>query len=238
MTRAKPPGGDFLSVTILRLPDRAGRSFHGFEQPVARSHKLLRADSIRSPAACCGMRAAAGHSSRNRPTIIDFAITRADQRSVIRLFKSKLTSGHPEQARRNNSARYRIAGGARTQRVNGGLRSANPPYRLASTASCSTFVTTRDRPSCRNRTAGDRPVIWVECEAEYFLRGDWTTQISLIWFGKLGFSRMRSEAVRQSGRPLWCRQRIQVGHGPMSEKCCQKQKSYPSYKIGSAAACH
>jgi hypothetical protein len=73
---------------------------------------------------------------------------------------------------------------------------------LASTASCSTFVTTRDRPSCRNRTAGDRPMIWPRCEAEYFLRGDWTTQISLIWLVKLDFSRMQSEAVPQR-RPLW-----------------------------------
>src|ERR1700761_3124265 len=40
--------------------------------------KRLRADSIRSPAACRGMHAAAGHSSRNTPTVIDFAITRAD----------------------------------------------------------------------------------------------------------------------------------------------------------------
>jgi hypothetical protein len=27
--------------------------------------------------------------------------------------------------------------------------------------------------------AGDKPVIWVGCEAEYFLRDDWTGQISL-----------------------------------------------------------
>jgi hypothetical protein len=190
---------------------------------------------------------ASGHSRRFNYLTATSALPRttnispADQRSVIRLVKSKLTSGHPEQARRNNSARYRIAGGARTQWVSGGLRfaksalrAARPrfahevqlalrsPWRadaLASTASCPTFVTTRDRPSCRNRTVRNTPVIWVECEAEYFLRGDWTTQISLIWFVKLDFTRMRSEAVRQSGRPLWCRQRIQVGHGSMSEKC-------------------
>src|SRR5664279_1429610 len=40
------------------------------------SHKLLRMGSIRSPAACCGMHAAAGHSFRNTQTIIYFAITR------------------------------------------------------------------------------------------------------------------------------------------------------------------
>ena len=85
------------------------------------------------------------------------------------------------------------------------LRSPWRADALASTASCSTFVTTRDRPSCRNRTAGHRPVIWPRCEAEYFLRGDWTTQISLIWFGKLDFSCMWSEAVRRGGRPLWYR---------------------------------
>jgi hypothetical protein len=42
------------------------------------SHKLLRAGTIRSPAACRGLRSAAGHSSRNKPTIDDFVITRAD----------------------------------------------------------------------------------------------------------------------------------------------------------------
>jgi len=31
-------------------------------------------------------------------------------------------------------------------------------------------------------------VIWVKCEAEYFFKWDWTTQISLIRFNKLGFS--------------------------------------------------
>ena len=61
------------------------------------------------------------------------------------------------------------------------LRSPWRADALASTASCSTFVTTRDRPSCRNRTTANTPVIWVCCEGEYFLRGDWTTQISLIW---------------------------------------------------------
>src|SRR5450631_3633990 len=41
------------------------------------SQKRLRADSIRSPAACRGLQSAAGHSSRNNSMIIDFAITRA-----------------------------------------------------------------------------------------------------------------------------------------------------------------
>src|SRR4051812_24090837 len=42
------------------------------------SQKRLRADTIRSPAACRGLQSAAGHSSRNMPTITDRAITRAD----------------------------------------------------------------------------------------------------------------------------------------------------------------
>src|ERR1700750_1140213 len=71
------------------------------------------------------------------------------------------------------------------------LRSPWRADALASTASCSTFVTTRDRPSYRNRTAGHRPVICPRCEAEYFLHGDWTTQISLIWLTKLVSSRTR-----------------------------------------------
>jgi hypothetical protein len=44
-----------------------------------------------------------------------------------------------------------------------------PPWRadaVASTTSHPAFVTTRDRPSCRNRTARLRPLIWGPCEAE------------------------------------------------------------------------
>jgi hypothetical protein len=37
---------------------------------------------------------------------------------------------------------------------------------LASTTSHPTFVTTRDRPSCRNRTAGIKPLIWGFGKAE------------------------------------------------------------------------
>jgi hypothetical protein len=62
---------------------------------------------------------------------------------------------------------------------------------LASTASRPAFVTTRDRPSCRNRTTEEKPLIWALCEVEYFLRADWTTQISMIWLAKLVFSRTR-----------------------------------------------
>jgi hypothetical protein len=38
---------------------------------------------------------------------------------------------------------------------------------LASTTSHPAFVTTRDRPSCRNGMAGDRPLIWGLGEAEF-----------------------------------------------------------------------
>jgi hypothetical protein len=44
-----------------------------------------------------------------------------------------------------------------------------PPWRadaLASTTSHPAFVTTRDRPSCRNGTAGAKPLIWGRREAE------------------------------------------------------------------------
>jgi hypothetical protein len=37
--------------------------------------------------------------------------------------------------------------------------------------------------------AGNKPVIWVACEADYFLREDWTGQISLKWFVKFGYTR-------------------------------------------------
>ena len=41
------------------------------------------------------------------------------------------------------------------------------PDAAASTASRPAFVTTRDRPSCRNGMAGDRPLIWGFGEAEF-----------------------------------------------------------------------
>jgi hypothetical protein len=33
------------------------------------------------------------------------------------------------------------------------------------------------------------PLIWGKRKAEYFLRGDWTTQITLIELGKFDFGR-------------------------------------------------
>ncbi|WP_154071371.1 hypothetical protein [Bradyrhizobium lablabi] len=41
-----------------------------------------------------------------------------------------------------------------------------------------------------NETAGDIEVIWVGREGICFCNDDWTTQISLIWFTKLNFSRI------------------------------------------------
>jgi hypothetical protein len=38
--------------------------------------------------------------------------------------------------------------------------------------------------------ARDKPVIWVGCEAEYFLRDNWTGQISLIRHDKSDFRRI------------------------------------------------
>jgi hypothetical protein len=39
--------------------------------------------------------------------------------------------------------------------------------------------------------AENKPVIWVGCEADYFLCGDWTGQISLKRLGKFGGARKR-----------------------------------------------
>jgi hypothetical protein len=39
--------------------------------------------------------------------------------------------------------------------------------------------------------AGDIEVIWVNGEAEYFCKKDWTTQITLIRFKKFGRARKR-----------------------------------------------
>jgi hypothetical protein len=46
------------------------------------------------------------------------------------------------------------------------LPSRCAPNAAASTASHPAFVTTRDRPSCRNGTAEDKPLIWGVREAE------------------------------------------------------------------------
>jgi hypothetical protein len=51
-----------------------------------------------------------------------------------------------------------------------------------------TFVTMANAPRER-RDGGDKPVIWLRREAEYFCDGDWTGGISLIRFRKLAFRR-------------------------------------------------
>jgi hypothetical protein len=42
-------------------------------------------------------------------------------------------------------------------------------------------------------------VIWVEVEADYFSREDWTGQISLICFDKLHFSRTTNQLQSRVG---------------------------------------
>jgi hypothetical protein len=64
------------------------------------------------------------------------------------------------------------------------LSSRRTPDAAASTASRPAFVTIAKRPSLWDETAGDMEVIWGAGEAEYFWRGEWTTQISLNWFNK------------------------------------------------------
>ena len=51
---------------------------------------------------------------------------------------------------------------------------------LTSTASRPHVRDDRETPLVRSGTAGVLEVIWVKCEAEYFCKQDWTTQISLI----------------------------------------------------------
>jgi hypothetical protein len=47
----------------------------------------------------------------------------------------------------------------------------------------------RETPLVRAGMANDIDLIWVSGEAEYFLKSDWTGQISLIRLNKLSFSR-------------------------------------------------
>src|ERR1700674_6097122 len=51
------------------------------------------------------------------------------------------------------------------------------PDALTSTASRPAFVTTRDRPSCRNETAMDMHLIWVRPERKYFCKWGWTAEL-------------------------------------------------------------
>jgi hypothetical protein len=59
----------------------------------------------------------------------------------------------------------------------------------ASTASRSAIVTIMSRPSVWDGTVLDINLIWVSGEAEYFLRQDWTGQITLIPFNNFAFTR-------------------------------------------------
>src|SRR5258708_11894121 len=67
------------------------------------------------------------------------------------------------------------------------LSSAAQP---ASTASRPHVRDDRETPLVRSGTAGVLEVIWVKCEAEYFCKWDWTTQITLIRFKKSVFSKL------------------------------------------------
>jgi hypothetical protein len=53
----------------------------------------------------------------------------------------------------------------------------------------------RETPLIGGGMAEDMPVIWVEIEADYFSREDWTGQISLIRHDKSGFRRTSNTAV-------------------------------------------
>ena len=67
------------------------------------------------------------------------------------------------------AVRYNVVRPARLQIAHEVQLALRPPWRadaLASTTSHPAFVTTRDRPSCRNGTAGVRPLIWGRREAK------------------------------------------------------------------------
>src|SRR5437868_9496655 len=63
------------------------------------SHKPLRVGSIRSPAACRGWPSAAGHSFRNAPTIIGFAITRVGKAKRAHVSPTRGSRGHGAKSR-------------------------------------------------------------------------------------------------------------------------------------------
>jgi hypothetical protein len=76
------------------------------------------------------------------------------------------------------------------------LSSEAPP---ASTASRPASVTIASAPVW-DRTAMDIDLIWVRREAEYFLKLDWTGQISLIRLTKFRFSRNSAGREGQKDR--------------------------------------
>jgi hypothetical protein len=69
------------------------------------------------------------------------------------------------------------------------LRSQFHADAAASTASCANVRDDRDTPLMWSRTARVLNLIWANGEAEYFLKGDWTRQISLIRLDKFDFAR-------------------------------------------------
>jgi hypothetical protein len=54
-----------------------------------------------------------------------------------------------------------------------------------------TFVTIAKRPSCKRRTPESVELICPTAQANFFTRGDWTTQITLYRLNKLRFARTR-----------------------------------------------
>ena len=68
------------------------------------------------------------------------------------------------------AVRYNVVRPARLHIAHEVQLALRPPWRadaLASTTSHPAFVTTRDRPSCRNGTAGVKPLIWGRREAQF-----------------------------------------------------------------------
>jgi hypothetical protein len=59
---------------------------------------------------------------------------------------------------------------------------------LASITSHPAFVTTRDRPSCRNGMAWILKMFLSAGETNYFFEADWTNQINLNSFAKFRFT--------------------------------------------------
>jgi hypothetical protein len=76
------------------------------------------------------------------------------------------------------------------------LRSISTPDAAASTASRTYVRDDRETPLCVGGMAMDIEVIWVNREAEYFCKRDWTTQIGLIRLNKFQFTRNAERLVQ------------------------------------------
>jgi hypothetical protein len=69
----------------------------------------------------------------------------------------------------------------------------------------------REPPLQWDETARDMQLIWVGRESEYFCKGDWTTQITLIRLNKIAFARTPIDGRKPEPKERSANKSLSVG---------------------------